>query len=398
MEISLWTCVLVLLAFALGGVCGFSVARSRRNETIPTDERLVALSSQASAAQARAERLEQENNGLISRARQDNDVLRILAPLARQVETMNAQVQQLEKHTATQASALHQQLEANALTQQELARQTTSLTSALISTSARGTWGEVELRRIVEAAGMIPHVDFSAQLSTGKLTDVGSSQRPDLTIHLPGGGNLAVDAKVPLSALLEAQSIDGSDQASVARRSNLLKEHAKALRAHVSELIRRNYPADFPGSPQLTVLFLPTESLLSEALATDPALLEDALRSGIAITSPSSLLALLRSVAAVWSSNQITTEAQDILHLGHTLVQRLGVVAHHLDSLGASLRSSVKNYNKTIASLESRLLATARSFESLDSPIESPRPISSEEAQVRTISAGDLLTEGKKDE
>lgn len=383
--------LLVLLCIGVGAAIGYLYAVAHGRGSVDRDNaRLGQLQAEASAAGARAARLEQENNGLIERARQDNNVMRSLAPLGQQLEALDQKVQRLGKVNAAQGAELREQLSTAARTQQELARETSTLRTALTSTSTRGTWGEVELRRIVEAAGMLQHVDFSTQLSTGKLSINGSASRPDMLIHLPGGGHLAIDAKVPLNSLMRAQAIEGSDHVSETQRAGLMADHAKALRGHVNALIKRNYPADFPASPQLTVMFLPAESLLSEALSSDPTLLEDALRAGISPTSPSSLLALLRSVAAVWATTQITQESQDIMNLGRTLVQRLGVVAGHLDSLGNSLRSSVKNYNKTVASLESRVLVTAREFESLESNVPAPKPVTSDDAQVRSLTTAEL--------
>ena len=389
--------VFLLLAFvlvALGMAVGYffaqvKMARAPHHEA----QELAQIQSHAAAAAARAERLEEENNALIDRARADQDILRALAPLAQQLDTMSRRVQGLQETQVTQRAELQEQLGQANRTQRELARETSSLRTALTSNSTRGTWGEIELRRIVEAAGMIPHVDFSLQQSTGQVSESGSASRPDLTMHLPGGFHIAVDAKVPLSAMLRAQDLTGQDAASRRARAELMSEHAKAMRAHINELAKRDYPAQFPGSPQFTVMFLPAESLLSEALATDATLLEDALRMGITPTSPSSLLALLRAVATVWASAHVTEEAQEIMYLGRTLVQRLNTVASHLDSLGASLQRSVAAYNRTVASIESRLLVTARSFESIDSPLVVPKEVSSEKGQVRRFTSGLLSPE-----
>ena len=388
--------VIVFVCLAVGGAIGYVLGHSSGLGSAPgMAQELARLQAGEAAASARAERLEEENNALIDRARSDQEMLRTFAPLAHQLETMDRRVQGLHEVQIAQRAELHEQMTSVGRTQEDLARETSALRTALTSTSARGTWGEVELRRIVEAAGMLPHVDFSIQQSTGQISEVGSSSRPDLTIHLPGGSHLAVDAKVPLTAILKAQEVDGHDHVSIARRSALLDDHAKALRGHINALAKRNYPADFPGSPQITVMFLPAESLLSEALNADATLLEDSLRLGVTPTSPSSLLALLRAISTVWSSTQVTEEAQEIVALGRTLVERLGVVAGHLDSLGNSLRSSVKNYNKVVGSLESRVLVTARDFESLDVPLKNTHAIGTDEAQVRHIMAAELLDESE---
>lgn len=390
--------LLVLVCLALGFAIGYFFSQARAVKA-PHEEaqELVRIQSNAAAAQARAERLEEENSSLIERARSDQDIMRALAPLAQQLDAMSRRVQGLQEVQVAQRAELQEQLGQANRTQRELARETNSLRTALTSNSARGTWGEIELRRIVEAAGMLPHVDFSLQQATNQISESGSGSRPDLTVHLPGGFHLAVDAKVPLSSMLRVQDVTGEDSASRRARAELMSEHAKAVRAHINELAKRNYPAEFPGSPQVTVMFLPAESLLSQALAADATLLEDALRLGITPTSPSSLLALLRSVATVWASAQVTEEAQEIMLLGRTLVDRLNVVAKHLNTLGSSLQRSVVSYNATVASIESRLLVTARSFESIDAPLVVPKELSSDKAQVRRFTAGQLNADAIED-
>lgn len=226
MNISIPVFVFLALVFvALGGAVGYffaqvKMARAPQQEA----QELARIQSNAAAAVARAERLEEENNSLIDRARTDQDVLRALAPLAQQLDTMNRRVQGLQETQVAQRAELQEQLGQANRTQRELARETSSLRTALTSNSARGTWGEIELRRIVEAAGMIPHVDFSLQQSTGQVSESGSASRPDLTVHLPGGFHLAVDAKVPLSAMLRAQDITGQDAAARRARAELMSE------------------------------------------------------------------------------------------------------------------------------------------------------------------------------
>ncbi|MDO4888506.1 MAG: DNA recombination protein RmuC [Actinomycetaceae bacterium] len=410
MNVSLVLIVFVAVAFlAAGFVLGYAVALVRigqrdRTEVSRSSSQVGAVQEQAAHWQAkaaeatgRAGELERENADLLERAHKDQTIVQMLGPLSARLQDMTDRVAAMQASQAAQDAALREQLTAAVATNRELAKETTSLRAALTSVSSRGTWGEVELRRIVEAAGMMAHVDFSSQQSASKTMRGSASQsdsasRPDLTVHLPGGAHVAVDAKVPLSALLRAQDIDGAEEGAQARRAELVAEHARALRAHVKELARRDYPSEFPGSPRITVLFLPAESLLSEALACDPSLLEDSLAQGITPATPSSLLALLRSIAAVWSSTRITEEAQAVLGLGRKLVQRLGTVAGHMDKLGSSLRSSVDRYNKTVASLESRVLVVARQFESLDVEIVNPRVIESDAAQVRSIAAPELAS------
>lgn len=392
--------LLILLALCLfvGFVLGYARAILRSTERERSGQaQSQAAEWQAKAAEAsgRADVLERKNAELAERARSDQSLAQMITPLSAQLRSMTEQVTAMQTRQASHDAAIREQLSHAAQTSEKLAHETASLSRALTSVSARGTWGEVELRRIVEASGMLPHVDFSEQQRVSTTTRGSShvsdsASRPDLTIHLPGGAHIAVDAKVPLSALLEAYEIEGIGEQDLAKRSELVQKHADALRTHVKELAKRNYPGEFAGSPEITVLFLPAESLLSEALTNDPSLLEDALRQKVALATPSSLLALLRSVAAVWSSTQITQEAQAILELGRTLAERLGKVAEHLDSLGSSLRTTVDRYNKTVGSLEKRVLVTARDLTSLDAKLDPPRPIEGDAAQVRKIAAPQL--------
>ena len=194
-----------------------------------------------------------------------------------------------------------------------------------------------------------------------------------------------------MDAYLEASAIgDRATGEEAERRERLLAAHARALRGHVDALAKRRYHDQLPGSPELVIMFVPSEGLLASALEADPTLLEHALRQGVAPTSPASLLALLRTTASIWSAEQVTAEARELLALGRTLYERLGVVAGHLTSLGRSLRSSVQHYNKVVGSVEQRLLVTARDFESLATKDLDVEPIATDDAQVRTFTAPEL--------
>lgn len=331
----------------------------------------------ASAERARSERLEEENNGLIERASRENSILQALAPIGSHLDAMAKRVGQLESAQTAASARISEQLSTATNVSRDLAAATSSLRTALTSTSARGTWGEVELERIVAAAGMLPHVHFETQQVQG------SGKRPDLLIHLPGGGQLAVDAKVPLAAYLEAAEIDPVSALDRACRDDLLDQHGKAVMSHVKALAKRDYPAEHPGSPQVTVMFMPTESLLAEAVRSQPTLITDAADLGIALASPASLLALLKTVSATWATSKVTEEATDVLELGRELVARLATFTGYLGDLGSNLTRSVTAYNKAVGSLESRVLATARKFESLPN-LDSVDEISGDH-QVRQI-------------
>lgn len=383
MEISLPFALLVVLLFlvigiGLGYVLGVSRTQSRSSE----------IRLELARQQARTDRLEEENNGLIERASRDQNLLQALSPITANLTAMTSKVSQLEKSQAAASAQLAQQLTVSHEASRDLFEVTNSLRSALTSTSARGSWGEAELERLVTAAGMLPHVHFDTQ-ATVRSSD-GGHQRPDMLVYLPGDGTIAVDSKVPLSAYMAAVEISPDDPSLRARRDQLLNEHAKAVRSHVLALAKRNYPAQFAHSPNLTIMFMPTESLLSEAVRSNPGLLDEAARLGIAITSPSSLLALLRAVSATWSSSRVTEEASEVLALGKDLVQRLGDLSKHLATLGSRLSGSVTAYNKAIGTLENRLLVTARGFESLSGDNLEVAELPSESTQVRVISRSEL--------
>lgn len=389
--------LIVALAIALGAAVGWAYARSTTTAELSSRDHLLSQSREELISErARAERLMEENNGLIERSRADANVLQALSPIVKQLDQVNAKVQGLELKTTSQHSVLVNQMKRDAELSADLSQTTASLNAALRSTSARGSWGEVQLRRVIEAAGMLERVDFDAQVSSAAFMESSphstkaSTSRPDVIVHLPGGGHIPIDAKVPMDAYLLAQEISPTDLDGASERQQLLQQHAKALRSHVNALIKRNYAGDFPESPQITVLFLPSEALLAEAIGADATLLDHALSAGILLTAPSSLLALLRSVAAVWSSAAASTEAREIVALGRTLVERLSTVVVHLNKLGKSLGNSVNHYNAALSSLESRLLVTARSFDSFKdsgSELGDARLITDDAAQIRDFTS-----------
>ena len=409
--------LLLLVGLAIGAVIGYLGALARRTTTHQSEgEQVAELRAQAAQWQARAEELSSRTQVAEERAERDGSVLRALAPVRSQLEQVGARVESLEKQRAEQHAALAEQLRATALREQDLARSTASLEGALRSRSARGMWGEVELARVLEASGMMRHVDFSEQRTIGALVQrrggpagppgsvgsVGSAagegaagrSRPDVVVHLPGEGYLAVDAKAPMDSYLAATAVQGSGPEDEERRGRLLEAHARALRGHVDQLAARRYDRALGDSPELVVLFVPAEAVLSAALEADPALLEHALGRGVALASPVSLLTLLRTCATAWARTAVNDDARELLELGRTLYERLGTVAGHLDALGGALRRSVTAYNKAVGSMENRLLVTARSLETLGEQVDSPMLISADAAQVRTFTAPELTADG----
>lgn len=292
------------------------------------------------------------------------------AVLREGLERLGDQMRDLEHNRATWQGQLHQQVSDMRLTTESLRRETQSLSTALRRPQVRGRWGEMHLRRVVEVAGLVEHCDFTEQapLEDGAL-------RPDLVVRLAGGRSVVVDAKVPLDAFLDATSGDEDDRE--ARRAHLAR-HARQLRTHVDQLGGKRYWRALPESPEFVVLFVPGESFLSAALEADGALIEHAAARQVVLATPSTLIALLRTVAHGWRHEALTDQARDIQRLGRDLHDRLATMSSHVDDLGRSLNAAVGHYNSAVGSLESRVLVAARRFEEMsvtDAELSSPRQV-----------------------
>ena len=391
--------VFLLVGLVVGALLGYVGAVARRAST---PDQAGTLRAEVARWQARAEELSRRVDSAEARSQGDASVLQALAPVRAQLEQITQRVDQMEQIRARQHGALSEQLRESARRETELARTTASLEGALRSRSARGTWGEVELARILEASGMTPHVDFAEQRSIGSLTQgrgrggvtsSGDLGRPDVTIHLPGQGFLALDAKAPMDAYLRACAIDESGEDAESRRRAQLSAHAKALRSHVEALAARDYARSLGASPELVILFLPSEAALSAALRADASLLDDAMARGVALCSPVTLLAVARTCATAWARTSINEQADQVIALGRELYERLGVVAGHMENLGKHLAKTVDFYNKTVSSMESRLLASARSVSALEEASKKTMtvtPIDPDAAQVRSFTKPEL--------
>ena len=391
--------VFLLVGLVVGALLGYVGAVARRAST---PDETGALRAEVAHWQARAEELSRRVDSAEARSQGDASVLQALAPVRAQLEQMTQRVDQMEQIRARQHGALAEQLRESARRENELARTTASLEGALRSRSARGTWGEVELARILEASGMLPHVDFAEQRSIGSLTQgrgrggvtsSGDLGRPDVTIHLPGQGFLALDAKAPMDAYLRACAIEESGEDAESRRRAELSAHAKALRFHVEALAGRDYARSLGASPELVILFVPSEAALSAALRTDASLLDDAMARGVALCSPVTLLAVARTCATAWARTSINEQADQVIALGRELYERLGVVAGHMENLGKHLAKTVDFYNKTVSSMESRLLTSARSVSALEEASKknmTVTPIDPDAAQVRSFTKPEL--------
>lgn len=310
-------------------------------------------------------------------------VKRLVEPLSEGLEKMRSEIGRIEKARAEAYGGLIEQLRGLAGDQRQLRAETSRLSQALRNPSARGQWGEIQLRRVVEMAGMIDRVDFVEQKSSDGEQ---GRQRPDLIVHLPGGSEVIVDAKTPMRAYLDA--LDAEDET---RRLALLDEHAGHLRQRIRELSRKAYQEQLRSSPEFTVLFLPSESLFYAALERDPGLIEAGVEQKILIATPTTLIALLRAVHYGWQQEAMAENAQRISELGRTLYDRLCTLGDKVDALGRRLNQAVKGYNDMIGSLERRVLPTARAFPSLgvggSKEIGEIAPL---ESTIRELQAPDL--------
>jgi DNA recombination protein RmuC len=341
----------------------------------------------ARAATLAAERdlLRERVTDLESATEHDRELAATLSPLTSTLARVEGQVRALERDRVEQYARLGEQLEAVRVSGEALRSQTAALAGALRSPTARGAWGEVQLRRVVEHAGMLPRVDFTPQ-ATGT-TPTGAGVRPDLVVHLPGGKHVVVDAKAPLAAFLEASEA-GPDPARVERAAS---EHARAVRAHVDTLAAKEYWTAFDPSPELVVCFVPGEAFLAAACAADPALLEHAMSRRVVLATPTTLLALLRTVALTWQSEALSGNARELLALGRELYTRLGTLGGAAGKLGRTLQRAVEDYNSLVGALERRVLVTARRLRDLDLTDGELDPLVALESAPRPLTAVELL-------
>jgi DNA recombination protein RmuC len=298
------------------------------------------------------------------RERAESKVLQALTPVQETLRTMQQKVTDLETQRSLQHGELTQQLRSTTESEERLRATTESLASALRNNSTRGVWGETQLRSVVESAGLINRVDFNLQSS---ITSDAGAGRPDMVVRLPGGKSIAVDAKVPYNAYLEASQIPATATGEEeSRRKSLLAQHAKQVKGHIDALSAKTYWAGLEASPEFTVAFIPSEPLLATALESDPTLLEYAFSKKIALASPVNLWAVLKTVAFTWQQDVLTEDAKRLFDLSKELYGRLGTLAEHAEKLRRSIDSTVSSYNQFASSLENRVLVTARKLDALD--------------------------------
>ena len=356
-------------------------------------ERFQALSAQALDLSSRRflEIAEGHLNAANAKAAGDLDTRRVavehlVEPLKETLARVESQLRETDAARNRSHAALTEQVTIARQSSDQLRAQTQALVTALRRPEARGRWGEMQLRRVVELAGMTARCDFDEQVSV--TTDDGA-QRPDMVIRLAGGKHIVVDSKVSLAAYLEA-----AEAADAGVREMRLDAHARHLREHVDRLAAKAYWAALSPAPEFVVLFIPGEAFLAPALEHDPTLLEHAMTHRVHIATPTTLVTMLRTAQYAWQQAALSDNARAVFDLGRELYDRLAGLGKHVDSLGKALTNAVSTYNRTVGTLESRVLVSARKLNELglvDAELAQPKPV---EDTVRALSAAELISQG----
>ncbi len=291
---------------------------------------------------------------------------KLVQPLSKSLDDVSKHVREVEKEREKAYASITEQVKGLSEAQLAIRKEASNLVNALRRPSVRGRWGEMQLKRVVEMAGMLDHCDFTEQATVH--TDTGRL-RPDMVVHLAGGRTIVVDAKAPLSAYLDAVETDHEDE-----RERFMKKHAEQVKTHIRQLSTKAYQDQFSSTPDMVVLFLPGESFYYAAQEIDPTLIEQGVDNNVVIATPTTLITLLKAVAYGWRQEQLAENAQKISQLGQELYDRLRVLAEHINKVGRGLNTALNSYNSAVSSMERRVLVSARNFKDLGSSTSAELP------------------------
>ena len=355
------TVIYLLVGAAFGGALGWVIGSRGKAGASPEGQAALAdAKARVELLQKQVTQLETERDARQAREEKEQVLLRELAPVKENITKMQEAVAKMETERVTQFTSLNEAIKQAVESDAALRRETQMLSNALSSNTMRGVWGEAQLRKLVELAGLVKHADFTEQTTN-------STGRADMIITLPGGKSLAIDSKVPYNSYQEASQISElATGADGERRKQLMQAHVKAVKKHIDDLAGKAYWTGLAASPDFVICFIPSESLLSAALAEDATLLEYAFGKNVAIASPVSLFSVLKTINFIWRQNVDESQVRAMIKLGRELYERVGKVAELADKLGRSIMGTVKDYNAFVKSLESRMIVTARKLNNLD--------------------------------